>query len=117
MPVNESSALQCGKTSVRVFGGPLSGGRKVLMLLNVQGDLQQADASLDCPSVSLDARAVLGLPAGATLRPAQHYQDLGSSSSLPPKLERDTCGVKPSARAHTAAPHCGSHCHQLRVFV
>ena len=22
---------------------------------------------------------------------------------------------KPSARAHTAAPHCGSHCHQLHV--
>ena len=67
VPVNESSALPCGKTSVRVFGGPLSGGRKVLMLLNVQGNLQQASSSLDCPSVSLDARAVLGLPAGAKL--------------------------------------------------
>ena len=37
------------------------------MLLNVQGNLQQASSSLDCPSVSLDARAVLGLPAGAKL--------------------------------------------------
>ena len=23
--------------------------------------------------------------------------------------------VKPPARTHTAAPHCGSHCHQLRA--
>ena len=23
--------------------------------------------------------------------------------------------LKPSARTHTAAPHCGAHCHQLRV--
>jgi hypothetical protein len=68
VPIDESSALPCGKTSVRVFGGPLSGGRKVLMLLNVQGNLQHANSSLDCPSVSLDARAVLGLPAGAKLK-------------------------------------------------
>ena len=68
VPVSESGALPCGETRVRVFGGPLSGGRKVLMLLNVEGDLQRADPSLDCPSVSLDAHAVLGLPAGAKLK-------------------------------------------------
>ena len=27
------------------------------------------------------------------------------------------CVFKPSARTHTAAPHCGSHCHQLRVLL
>ena len=29
--------------------------------------------------------------------------------------QRDTPHVKPPARARTAAPHCGSHCRQLRV--
>ena len=26
------------------------------------------------------------------------------------------CVFKPSAQTHTVAPHCGSHCHQLRVL-
>ena len=33
----------------------------------------------------------------------------------PPALERDILRAKQSARAHTGAPHCGSHCHQLGV--
>ena len=41
---------------------------------------------------------------------------LGCFFKLPPKLEWDIVPVKPSARAHTAAPNCDSHCHQLRVF-
>ena len=35
--------------------------------------------------------------------------------SQAPKLECDLLRVKPSARTHTAAPHCDSHCQQLRV--
>ena len=31
----------------------------------------------------------------------------------PAKLERDILRVKPSARTHTGAPHCGSPCHLL----
>ena len=36
---------------------------------------------------------------------------------LPPKLEPDIRHVKPSARFHTAAPHCDCHCQQLRVVL
>ena len=32
-----------------------------------------------------------------------------------PELQRDILRAKPPARAHTGAPHCGSHCHQLGV--
>ena len=37
-------------------------------------------------------------------------------TKAPPRLECDVLRVKPSAQTHTDAPHCGSHCHQLRVF-
>ena len=36
---------------------------------------------------------------------------------LPPRLESYILHVKPSARTHTAAPHCDSHCQQLRVVL
>ena len=36
---------------------------------------------------------------------------------LPPELEPDILHVKPSARTYTAAPHCDSHCQQLRVVL
>ena len=41
---------------------------------------------------------------------------LGCFVKLPPPTRRRyIVHVKPTARAHTAAPHCLSHCHQLRV--
>ena len=51
--------------------------------------------------------------------PVQYY-DLGQfSRSLPDSNETFCVFLKPPARAHTAAPHCGSHCqcHQLRVIL
>ena len=48
-------------------------------------------------------------------RPVQHYYDLGLISKLLPRLECAILHVKPAARTHTAAPHRGSHCHQLRI--
>ena len=47
--------------------------------------------------------------------PVQHYYDLGLAPKLPPRLECAPLHVKPSAQAHTTAPHCGSHCHRLRA--
>ena len=47
-------------------------------------------------------------------RPALYY-DLGSFSIALPNSNQTFCMLNPSARTHTAAPHCDSHCHQLRV--
>ena len=42
---------------------------------------------------------------------------VGSRSQAPSQTRIiDILHVKP-ARTHTAAPHCGSHCHQLRVVL
>ena len=52
---------------------------------------------------------------GRQARPV--YYDLGRFFKLPPKLKCATLHVKPPSRTHTAAPHCGSHCHKLRVLL
>ena len=56
---------------------------------------------------------------GSTYRSLQArpvlYYDLGSFSIALPNSNQTFCMLNPSARTHTAAPHCGSHGHQPRV--
>ena len=55
----------------------------------------------------------------STTRPAQCYRRIFGiffKEALPASNEK-FCVLKPSAQTHTAAPHCGSHCHQLPVVL
>ena len=49
--------------------------------------------------------------AGGWLGPFNTTRILGYFSGAPPRLECENLRVKLSMRTHTAAPHCGSHCH------